>query len=133
MFNANTSLSACTARSRQAALVCLLSFMLWMNQTASGASSVSNQLNTLPTGTMIQVHMSSGKILRGELVSSTGSTFDLLDSDSHTISTINSIDVKAVDKTKAPSRRKRSRAVDAIWIGALVAAVGIAAGLGGVY
>jgi hypothetical protein len=133
MFNTNTSLSACTARSRQAALVGLLSFMLWMNQTASGASSVSNQLKTLPTGTMIQVHMASGKILRGELVSSTGSTFDLLDSDDHTISTINSIDVKAVDKTKSPSRQKRSRAVNAIWIGALVAATGIAVGLGGVY
>jgi hypothetical protein len=128
MFKANTFVSAPVGRPLHGALACLLAFLL-LNQSATAAPSVSNQLDKLQAGAMVQVRMNDGQILQGKLISHSGSTFDLVEpgsSDAETIETTNVATVK-----KADEHHQSQKVMKAILIGSFFALAGAAIAAGG--
>jgi hypothetical protein len=128
MFKANTFVSAAVSKPLRGALACLLAIIL-LNPTASAAPSVSNQLDKLPSGATVQVRMNDGQILRGKLISRSGSTFDLVEpgsSDAETIETTNVATVK-----KADEHHQSQKVMKAILIGSFFALTGAAIAVSG--
>ena len=111
-------------------LICFLTALLLLGQTAEAATPVSKQLRKLATGVAIQVHMADGRVLEGKLVSSSGANFQLRESGQESVETIECADVTAVNEIGASPRKKRTWVVAAIVVGAL-AATGVAASRAG--
>ena len=114
-------------------LICLLSTLLVLSQTAEAATPVSKQLRKFPIGTAIQVHMVDGRILEGKLVSSSAANFELQESGQESAETIECGDVKTVNQINASPRKKRTWVVAVIAVGALAAAAFGASHAGSLY
>jgi hypothetical protein len=128
-----TSISDRMATSARSLLICLLTALLLLGQTAEAATPVSKQLRKFPIGVAIQVQMVDGRILEGKLVSSSEANFELRESDQESVETIECADVKAVNEIGAPPRKKRAWVVAAIVVGALAATGFAASRAGGLY
>jgi hypothetical protein len=128
-----TSISDRTARSARSLLICLLTALLLLGQTAEAAAPVSKQLRKFPIGVAIQVQMVDGRVLEGKLVSSSEANFEMRESGQESVETIECGDVKAVNQIGASPRKKRTWVTAAIVVGALAATGFAASRAGGFY
>ena len=99
MLKTTTSVSANWGRLLRATLACLLAFLL-LNQTASAALPVANQLDRIPPGTSVQLRMSDGQVLNGKLVSHSGLTLQFVESGSADPMVINTSEVASVEPAR---------------------------------
>jgi len=114
-------------------LICMLSTLLFLSQTAEAAGPVSKQLRKFPIGSAIQVHMADGRILEETLVASSVTNFELRESGQGSVETVEYGDVKAVNQISALPGKKRPWLAAAIVVGAVVAAGVGASHAGGFY
>jgi hypothetical protein len=112
-------------------LTCLLSTLLFVSQTVEAADPISKQVAKLRTGTAIQVRMADGRVLDGKLVSTSATSFQLLEPDQTSAETIECSDVAAVNKTSTSPKEKRQGLMSALLIGGMLAATGVAVALSG--
>src|ERR1044071_9173111 len=91
----------------------LLGVLCLLGQNLTAAAPVPKQLKQFRPGAALEVHMANGRTLKGKLVSTSGSAFELLESDQVKPVTIECADVTAIDKTSVPKKRRD-------WIAALM-------------
>jgi hypothetical protein len=100
--------------------------LLSQNVEAAGPAGVSEQVRSVPSGEVVQVRLTDGRIVKGKLLSANGSTLQLLERGDHEPVTIEYVEVIAV---KRPSRK--DRIIDWALIGIMLGATAISIAIAG--
>lgn len=97
---------------------------------ALAAPSVPEQLNKLSDGTTVKVRMADGKTVRGQLVSRSASSFDVVPAGDAAPTTIDDADVKTIRKS-GTKHHTRDKVVSAVSIGSFFGLLGTAIAVAG--